>query len=328
MPAPRRYLEDRECIETLLARWEGDNRFYKVDLLSVDKKAAKCMVKFEDGQSCPIDNKDLHISLDLEKINDEAILCCLCEKDNSNAPNLIIICDLCNLGYHVGCHNPPIDASFWDDSDKEWFCDTCNEISNPTKRKRRRSSDEDYKTSPLRRKSKSARKSSTPRKMAKNLNKKSNGTPQAKRARKNLVVSFSPDGEELSPSKGEKRVEKVREKIQEELKEKPASLEVSLVAPENQDPVVDGVEDLRITESDKRERLADGSMVEQMDPIVIQTAKSLTDSAPTEDFLTCLAPSESVQSNQVKSAKVKQGTNKLAKIKIPRKKDLAKPEPA
>lgn len=146
MPAPLSYLNNPACIEALLAKWPEDERYYRVSLISCDEKNNRSLVKFEDGQSYPIENKELHLQVDLEKIKDENIMCCLCEQGKSEPPNLITICDLCQLGYHVGCHNPPIDPAYLEDDEKEWFCETCLEITNPDRRRQSKGNSKKRKT--------------------------------------------------------------------------------------------------------------------------------------------------------------------------------------
>lgn len=138
MPAPKEYLSNPACIEVLLAKWHEDGLYYRVKLVSCDKKNNKSLVKFEDGQTHPIDNKDLHIQLDLENVADDKIICSLCEQGDWTEPNVITICDSCQLGYHVGCHKPPIEPAFLEDEDREWFCETCLDIFHPERKRKQR----------------------------------------------------------------------------------------------------------------------------------------------------------------------------------------------
>lgn len=140
MPASIKHLTDKKLnLNSLLARWQ-DGLYYKAAIVKCDKANKKCLVCFEDGSEVWVKNRDVHIQLTLDQLNeDEDIVCCICDDGNSEAPNEIILCDVCQQGYHQKCHNPPVDSSKIDESEdnsdhKDWFCATCSYILNQSNR--------------------------------------------------------------------------------------------------------------------------------------------------------------------------------------------------
>jgi len=140
MPASIKHLTDKKLnLTSLLARWK-DGLYYTAAIVKCDKPNKKCLVCFEDGSEVWVNNRDVHIQLSLEQFNeDEDIVCCICDDGNSEPPNEIILCDVCQQGYHQGCHNPPVDSSKIDESEdtndhKDWFCATCSYILNQSNR--------------------------------------------------------------------------------------------------------------------------------------------------------------------------------------------------
>lgn len=356
MPAPRNYLDDKRCVETLLARWPDDRRFYKVELISHDEKNNKSLVKFEDGESYPIATKDLHIQLNLDNITDDAIMCCLCESAKGDAPNVIVICDLCQLGYHVGCHQPPIEAVFLDDSDKEWYCETCLEITHPDRvRKRKRKSTDEASREPIT--SIPSKSKQTPKKSLKSpTTKTSRKTPSSKiisstprKANKKqkvdqgsessavAVIEYvanevdeqvivntdkgdNPDNKDAHLDKADKQVEHDESIVKDKLEEEP-SKEVALISD------ADRPQDLRIGDGNKIEELTNGTTVEEMDATVIEAAKSLSNSVETDDFVTSIVPPDSTEAIKPDTKKTK--SKRVIKVKFARTKDdSVKPEPA
>lgn len=140
MPASIKHLTDKKLnLNSLLARWQ-DGLYYTAAIVKCDKVNKKCLVCFEDGSEVWVKNRDVHIQLTLDQLNeDEDIVCCICDDGNSEAPNEIILCDVCQQGYHQKCHNPPVDSSKIDESEdnsdhKDWFCATCSYILNQSNR--------------------------------------------------------------------------------------------------------------------------------------------------------------------------------------------------
>ncbi|KAK9460162.1 uncharacterized protein V1516DRAFT_492074 [Lipomyces oligophaga] len=52
-------------------------------------------------------------------------ICKVCMRGHSPDSNLIVFCDGCNDPYHQLCHDPPIDRSFIDVPEAQWFCGNC-----------------------------------------------------------------------------------------------------------------------------------------------------------------------------------------------------------
>lgn len=140
MPASIKHLTDKKLnLTSLLARWK-DGLYYTAAILECDKANKKCLVCFTDGTEIWANNRDVHIQLSLDQLNeDEDIVCCICDDGQSEPPNEIILCDVCQQGYHQKCHNPPVDSSKIDESEdtsdhKDWFCATCSYILNQSNR--------------------------------------------------------------------------------------------------------------------------------------------------------------------------------------------------
>lgn len=156
MPASLKHLSGPpENIKSILARW-SDGKFYRAEKLSLDLEAKKCLVKFEDGLEAWLATTELHMELAIDDIQDEDIVCCVCDDGTSAEPNEIIMCDGCQQGYHVQCHKPSIDRERvkLEDDLVEWFCCTCDYLIKPSKSK------------PVKTKAASARKPATPPKEA------------------------------------------------------------------------------------------------------------------------------------------------------------------
>lgn len=69
--------------------------------------------------------KDIHTQLSPNSIlSDSDIICNECGDGSSKSPNEIVICDVCNQGYHQLCHKPPI-PDFVLEPDMPWTCRTC-----------------------------------------------------------------------------------------------------------------------------------------------------------------------------------------------------------
>jgi hypothetical protein len=135
MPASIRHLKQvfarGNMPVVLFAKWPEDNLYYVVALLKLDEKKAKCLVKYEDGTECWVGRHDLHLQFNttVYPYNEaEEIFCCLCEKGHSREPNEIILCDVCQQGYHQECHMPEIRQVEIDNSNQEWSCQTCSYI--------------------------------------------------------------------------------------------------------------------------------------------------------------------------------------------------------
>ena len=138
MPASIKHLTSRKVsYNSLLAKWK-DGLYYTAALIKCDRPNKKCLVCFEDGSEIWASNRDIHIQLSIDQLSEEEdIVCCICDDGSSEPPNEIILCDVCQQGYHQKCHQPPVDSSKIDESEdtndhKDWFCSTCSYILNQT----------------------------------------------------------------------------------------------------------------------------------------------------------------------------------------------------
>lgn len=112
-------------VVSALAFWKDDSKYYKVDILQYDEPNQKCKVMFEDKLETWMDRKDIHLQLSLGFIKDDQIVCCICDGGLSQPPNELILCDVCQQGFHLQCQEPGIDRALLDDENNEWFCSTC-----------------------------------------------------------------------------------------------------------------------------------------------------------------------------------------------------------
>lgn len=132
MPASSHHLANLkqlgQGVVSKLARWNADSRFYSIDILNYDESNQKCSVRFEDNYECLLHRMDIHLQLVLGYIDDEQIVCCICDGGNSVAPNELILCDVCQQGFHLQCHQPNVDRSLLDDENNEWLCSTCKQL--------------------------------------------------------------------------------------------------------------------------------------------------------------------------------------------------------
>lgn len=128
MPASLKHLlGPKENIKTILAKWK-DGQYYKVDKIDCKPDSKQCLIKFEDDLEIWEDTTNLHLELAIDDIQDEDIVCCVCDDGTSAKLNEIIMCDGCQQGYHVNCHQPVInrDQIKLEDDLVEWFCNTCD----------------------------------------------------------------------------------------------------------------------------------------------------------------------------------------------------------
>ncbi|XP_062593146.1 metal-response element-binding transcription factor 2-like [Saccostrea cucullata] len=104
--------------QDVLARW-NDGLFYLGSVQKIEKNKSRCFVRFEDQSEYWILFKDLQ-----KGAKDDEISCCVCQTDQSEEPNEIVLCDNCGLGYHQACHNPNISDEVLA-PDVEWCCRLC-----------------------------------------------------------------------------------------------------------------------------------------------------------------------------------------------------------
>lgn len=83
-----------------------------------------CLIRYEDESVYWTHFKDIHKQLSSSTMSDSDILCTECKDGTSNPPNEIVICDVCNQGYHQNCHKPIVDDSILG-TDDDWTCRVC-----------------------------------------------------------------------------------------------------------------------------------------------------------------------------------------------------------
>lgn len=109
---------------TVLSRWT-DGLHYMGLIVQIDAILKKCLIEFEDCSLYWIRFEDLHKQLTVgSMMADSDILCTICRDGTSRAPNEIVICDVCNQGYHQKCHKPCIGAEILE-PDIPWTCRLC-----------------------------------------------------------------------------------------------------------------------------------------------------------------------------------------------------------
>ncbi|KAK7487237.1 hypothetical protein BaRGS_00021465 [Batillaria attramentaria] len=104
--------------QDVLVRY-NDGLFYEGRVLRVDEGNDRCQVQFEDKSTYYVLFKDIHSGPAEGEIS-----CCICQGETSEAPNEIVLCDNCGMGYHQLCHNPPIHSSVLQPH-VDFFCKLC-----------------------------------------------------------------------------------------------------------------------------------------------------------------------------------------------------------
>lgn len=91
----------------------------------IDAILEKCLIRFEDSSLYWIRFDDLHKQLSVGSVMaDSDILCAICRDGRSHESNEIVLCDVCNQGYHQRCHKPRIGDEILE-PDVPWTCRLC-----------------------------------------------------------------------------------------------------------------------------------------------------------------------------------------------------------
>ncbi|RWS13915.1 metal-response element-binding transcription factor 2-like protein [Dinothrombium tinctorium] len=109
---------------TVLCLWKN-GLYYLGVIEKVDTFSEHCLVRYEDYSIYWSPFKDLHKQLSTGTVmSDSDILCAVCRDGTSKSPNEIVICDICNQGYHQQCHKPSINDEVLK-PDVPWSCRKC-----------------------------------------------------------------------------------------------------------------------------------------------------------------------------------------------------------
>ncbi|RDD42331.1 Metal-response element-binding transcription factor 2 [Trichoplax sp. H2] len=100
----------------VLVHWR-DGMYYLGNVRKVNKRDRSCLVEFEDASIHSARYHHLHPELSKEA-------CKTCHGEVSEVPNLIVICDNCDQGYHQKCHIPQVSDSLLK-PDIQWICRYC-----------------------------------------------------------------------------------------------------------------------------------------------------------------------------------------------------------
>lgn len=324
MPASIKQLANSKVLkDDVFAKW-SDGLYYQAKVLECNQQKRQCLVVFEDDAKCWMNAQDLHAQLNSD-IDEDNIVCCVCEDGLSKAPNQIIICDCCEQGYHMQCHKPTLTQEI-DDEDSDWVCSTCtamgkarksefvvNKQDDQLKGQKRVKMDTPAKKPTLVIKVSSDKKAGTPKKIK---------TPRKARTTKKAESSNKqPTEETLEPSVAEKVEEKAEEEAEEKavevceekVEEKTVELEPESKAISKNYKIpkiakVGTTKNVRtkaqmksmssvIDYSISKEPLDDGSAVEEMHPVLIEAAMDvITNGFGTEEFVDIVAEDETTNS--------------------------------
>ncbi|XP_070177180.1 polycomb protein Pcl-like [Littorina saxatilis] len=103
---------------SVVVRW-SDGLFYLGEVLRIDDANDRCQIRFDDGATFYVLFKDIHKTPGHGESS-----CCVCKGESSSAPNTIVTCDGCGMGFHQCCHSPPLLISNLQSHGK-FFCRLC-----------------------------------------------------------------------------------------------------------------------------------------------------------------------------------------------------------
>lgn len=135
MPASLKHLDDLLANKqkankvSLFAKWPANRLYYPVELTKLDHTNRKASVRFEDNAEFEFILSELHLQfLEADIYADlEDVVCCVCDGEHSERNNEIVICDVCQQGFHQKCHDPKVPNTILQPaySDDDWVCGTC-----------------------------------------------------------------------------------------------------------------------------------------------------------------------------------------------------------
>uniref|UniRef100_A0A6G1SGA8 Metal-response element-binding transcription factor 2 n=1 Tax=Aceria tosichella TaxID=561515 RepID=A0A6G1SGA8_9ACAR len=300
------FSKDKAAI-ALLAKWPADNLYYVVNLLKLDEKKEKCFVKYEDGTDCWVSRQDVHLqfngSMYPYKESDD-IFCCLCEKDASVEPNEIILCDICQQGYHQNCHEPKIRQVEIENSTQEWCCQTCSYIM--------RQLDPMPNTSTPKAKPRS-KKQPSPRRAA----------IKTAQATKPSRIKLSRDKTDKKPSQQELEQERVETNPVAPVASKGDSSAESVPGDST-----DESPDLPLQELPVKGALPKDAIIDGGDNKIIATAQALVDSIGTNDFVSAIEQKNEQKAEPKAKAPSGKTNGKIPKKVVAKKTKAKAPVPA
>lgn len=280
MPASLKHLSGpKRNIKSILAKWT-DGKYYRCDAIETNQEKKKCLVKFEDETKSWMNTADLHMELAIDNVdNDDDIICCICDDGTSKEPNEIIMCDACQQGYHVACHQPNIDRNrvkLEDDLD-EWICSTCLEIIGhaQVKQKQKRASSKTTQETPKKNPTNSDK--VAPKSKSAIVGKKRPSTPIARPcAAKIKLEKKSPMLTDLAnnSSTNENDPDVVIIPANSSIADVPESEKLPSELSESQTPQVAAHETFKIKKTERRKNIEEEDDEEEEAPVIITTSKS------------------------------------------------------
>ncbi|KAB7495944.1 Metal-response element-binding transcription factor 2, partial [Armadillidium nasatum] len=99
----------------------------------VDAENERCLIQFEDSTA----HWSLYKDLAKLRLPESDELCVVCKSSKSYSCNEIVLCYICDQGYHQNCLQPAIGSEFCE-SDSEWECPRCSSNNLPDKEEKKR----------------------------------------------------------------------------------------------------------------------------------------------------------------------------------------------
>ncbi|XP_042214233.1 PHD finger protein 19-like isoform X1 [Homarus americanus] len=111
-----------------------DGLFYLGIIVVVDSENERCMVQFEDSTA----HWSLYKDITKLKLPESDDLCVICKSSKSWDTNEIVLCHICEQGYHQDCLQPRIGKEYCE-PESQWECPRCSGHSAMEKEERKKS---------------------------------------------------------------------------------------------------------------------------------------------------------------------------------------------
>ncbi|KAK3884408.1 hypothetical protein Pcinc_011311 [Petrolisthes cinctipes] len=111
-----------------------DGLFYLGVIVVVDSENERCLVQFEDNTA----HWSLYKDISKLKLPESDDLCVVCKSSKSWDTNEIVLCHICEQGYHQDCLQPRIGPEFCEPN-SQWECPKCAGDSAMEKEERKKS---------------------------------------------------------------------------------------------------------------------------------------------------------------------------------------------